>query len=132
MSDKGLITVESNLSVDEAVAALQAAIKEAGFVVPAVINHAANAQNVGKQLRPTQLIIFGNPNLGTNFIQANQQIAIDMPQKFLVWEDVDGKVYITYNDPDYLKNRHAIEGLDDLFEKLAGGVGNFASAGAGS
>lgn len=130
MSDNGLITIESNQSVDDTVASLQTAIKEAGFLIPAVINHAANAAKVDKQLRPTQLIILGNPNIGTNFMQANQQCAIDLPQKILVWEAEDGKVNITYNDPAYLRERHGIEGLDELFAKVAGGLSNFAKAGA--
>jgi uncharacterized protein (DUF302 family) len=130
MADDGLITIESEQSVEETVASIQAALEEAGFIVPLVIDHSANAANVDMELLPTTLIIFGNPNVGTQLMQNSRSVAIDLPQKMLVWEDEDGQVYITYNDPQYLADRHGIEDLDELLGNIANALDNFASAGA--
>ncbi|NDJ60409.1 MAG: DUF302 domain-containing protein [Chloroflexi bacterium] len=128
-ADPGLITIESSQPVEETVAAIEAALEEAGFIIPLIVDHSANAANVDLELLPTTLIIFGNPNVGTQLMQASRSVAIDLPQKMLVWEDEDGQVYITYNDPQYLAERHGIEGMDELLGNVANALGNFANAG---
>ena len=85
-SDSGLILTESAYDVDETVTRLVATLEEAGLTVVGTVNHAANAADVDQELRPTQLIIFGNPNLGTPLMQNSRTVAIDLPQKYLVWE----------------------------------------------
>lgn len=120
--DTGLVTVESPHGVVETMDRLEAAIEEAGAMVVARVDHAANAASADLELRPTQLIIFGNPALGTQLMQANQTVGIDLPQKFLAWEAEDGTVFLGYNDPRYLADRHAIAGPAQ--EEVLGQVAN--------
>jgi len=107
---------------------LEAVVTEKGMTVMARVDHGANAAKVEMELRPTQLLIFGNPKVGTPLMLCSQSIAVDLPQKMLVWQGEDGKVYVGYNDPAYLKDRHATEGCDEVFTKVSGALGNFAKA----
>jgi len=107
---------------------LEAIVTEKGMKVMARVDHGANAAKAELELRPTQLLIFGNPKVGTPLMLCSQSIAVDLPQKMLVWQAEDGKVYLGYNDPAYLKGRHATEGCDEVFAKVAGALGNFAKA----
>lgn len=118
-TDNGLVSVESAYSVAETMDRLEAAMEEAGLIVVARVDHAANAENAGLDLRPTQLLIFGNPELGTQLMQSNQSIGIDLPQKFLGWEDADGTVHLTYNDPVFIAQRHDIDDRDEVIQKVA-------------
>ena len=127
-AENGLVSVAGPYSVEETVSRLQTALDENGLITVATINHAANAEGVGLDLRPTQLIIFGNPNIGTQLMQSNQTIAIDLPQKFLVWEDADGQVSITYNDPQYLAERHGITDRDEVIGQVATALENLTNA----
>ena len=95
--------------------------------VIASVDHAANAQSVGLDLRPTKLLVFGNPMLGTQLMQDVQTTGIDLPQKFLVYEDVDGKVFVVYNDPYYIAARHGIEGQDEVLQKISGALDDLAA-----
>lgn len=124
----GLVTVDSPYSVEETASRLQTTMEDRGLTVMTTINHAANAENVGMELRPTQLIIFGNPNLGTQLMQSSQSVAIDLPQKFLVWEDADGQVHMTYNDPQYLAQRHSITDRDDVLTTISDALSGLAEA----
>jgi uncharacterized protein (DUF302 family) len=128
--DNGLVTIESQQSVDDTVTSLEAILAEAGFAVPLILDHSANAARVDLELPPTKLIIFGNPNAGTPLIQAQRTIGLDLPQKMLVWEDDDGTVYITYNDPMFLARRHGIEEMDERLTNISNALANFAEAGA--
>ncbi|BCO08021.1 hypothetical protein GF1_03970 [Desulfolithobacter dissulfuricans] len=101
-----------------------------GMTVFARINHAEGAQKVGKKLRPTELIIFGNPRVGTPLMQCAQSVGIDLPQKALIWEDEKGQVWLFYNDPEYLADRHGIKGCDEVIKKIANALGNFARTAA--
>ena len=85
---------------------LEEVVKQRGLVVFARIDHAAGATKIGKSLRPTELLIFGNPQGGTPFMECAQSVGIDLPLKALVWEDAKGKVWISYNDPVWLAQRH--------------------------
>ena len=107
---------------------LQNEIEERGLTVMMTINHAMNAENVGMELRPTQLIIFGNPALGTQLMQSSQTVAIDLPQKFLIWEDADGQVHVTYNDPQYIAQRHNISDREDVLMTVANALSGLAEA----
>jgi uncharacterized protein (DUF302 family) len=127
-ADNGLVSVESPYSVEETVTRLQSALDENELLTVATINHAANAESVGLELRSTQLIIFGNPAVGTQLMQSNQTIGIDLPQKFLVWEDEAGQVRVTYNDPQYLAERHGITDRDDVIGGVSTALGNLANA----
>ena len=104
-ADDGLITKPSKYSVKETVTRFQAAVKEkeaAGFVVFTEIDHAAAAKKFGLDMRPRTVIVFGNPKLGTPVMVKTPMLAIDVPPKALVWEDDQGKVWLSYNSSDYL------------------------------
>jgi len=126
----GLVAMPSQHSVDGTLDKLQGVLESKGMTVFARINHADGAAKADLELRPTSVMIFGNPKVGTPLMNCSQSIAIDLPQKMLVWEAADGQVFIGYNDPAYLKSRHATEGCDAVFEKVAGALGNFAKAAA--
>lgn len=126
VDDNGLVTVESPHSVQETMDRLEAAIEEAGLIVVARVDHAANAEKAGSELRPTQLIIFGNPELGTPLMQSNQSIGIDLPQKFLAWEDEDGTVHLSYNDPLSIAERHGIDDQDEVIQQVANALAMLA------
>ena len=115
----GLVTIESAYSVEETMNNLEAAIDEQGLIVVARIDHAANAEGADLELRPTQLLVFGNPELGTQLMQAEQAVGIDLPQKFLAWEAEDGTVYLGWNDPSLLAERHGLEDQDEVLDQVS-------------
>ncbi len=104
--ERGLVRLPSHHSVDETLLRLQALLAEKYITVFALVDHSGEAAKVGLQMRPTKLLIFGNPKGGTPLMQAAQTTAIDLPLKALVWQDAEGKVWLTYNDPAYLQQRH--------------------------
>lgn len=116
---KGLTTVESEFDVDETVLRLQDEILTRPLGIFAIIDHTDNAEGVGMELRPTTLILFGSPAVGTVLMQSEQTIGIDLPLKYLVWEDACGKVRIGYNSTKFLKKRHKIKDRDQVFENIA-------------
>jgi uncharacterized protein (DUF302 family) len=103
---KGLITIESEYSVEETMDWVESLAKTKGLTIFARIDHAYNASKKQLQLRPTELIIFGNPEAGTVLMQDNQIAGIDFPVKILAWEDEKGKVWLTYNDTAWIAERH--------------------------
>jgi uncharacterized protein (DUF302 family) len=103
---EGLITLVSPRSAKETMDKLEASVKEKGFGVVARVDHAAAATRINKTLRPTELLIFGNPAGGTPLMECAQTIGIELPIKALVWSDAAGKVMLSYNDPAYLASRH--------------------------
>jgi uncharacterized protein (DUF302 family) len=124
-STNGLVHIASSKSVDQVLQQLQALLNDKGVIIFAVVDHSGEAAKAGLQMRPTKLLIFGNPKAGTPLMQAAPSVAIDLPLKALVWEDADGKVWLTYNDPTYLQNRHGfppelignLAAVNALFEK---------------
>ena len=126
----GLIKVKSHHSVKQTADRFESLIKEKGITLFIRINHSENAKRVEKELRPTELLIFGNPNLGTPLMHAKQSVAIDLPQKALVWEDETGQVWIAYNDPQYMVKRHSITGRDEVIKKIEGALSKFTEKAA--
>lgn len=119
----GLVAVKSPHSVAATMDRVEALAKQRGLTVFARIDHAAGAAKIGKTLRPTQLIIFGNPQGGTPFMECAQTAGIDLPLKILVWEDANAQVWLGYNDPEYLAKRHEAgkcEVVANLSKTLAG------------
>lgn len=102
----GLIAVKSPHSAKETMNRFEEIAKQKGLNVFARIDHAAGAAKIGKKLQPTEVLIFGNPQGGTPFMECAQSVGIDLPLKALVWEDASGQVWIGYNDPAYLAKRH--------------------------
>jgi uncharacterized protein (DUF302 family) len=127
----GLITAKSHHSVKQTADRLESLIKEKGLTLFVRINHAENAKKVGKDLRATELLVFGNPNIGTPLMNCKQSVAIDLPQKALIWEDETGQVLISYNDPQYLVDRHSITGCDDVIKKIEQALSKLTEAAAG-
>ena len=125
---EGLITKTSSHSVKETMDRLEKIVKDKGFYVAARVNHAAAAIKSEATLRPTELLIFGNPKLGTLLMQRTQTIGIDLPLKVLIWEDDKGIVTLGYNDPAWLAKRHGIADQDKAFTKMAGALGTFSDA----
>jgi uncharacterized protein (DUF302 family) len=105
---EGIVNLPTHLSVDETVVRLQALLREKGIQIFALIDHSGEAKRAGIEMRPTKLLIFGNPKAGTPLMLAAPSIAIDLPLKLLVWEDAEGQVWISYNTAAYLKQRHSL------------------------
>ena len=132
MNENGLITIRSGNSVKVTVDRLEADLKAKGITVFARIDHGAGAVSAGMPLRPTELLIFGNPKAGTPLMQVNQTIGIDLPLKVLVWEDASRSVWISYNDPVWLAQRHklgdnaaaAVKAMGGMLAKLAEAAAN--------
>jgi uncharacterized protein (DUF302 family) len=124
----GMVTYKSNHSVKQTTKNLLKVLKKKGMTVFTVIKHHKGAKKVGKKLRPTTLVIFGNPKVGTPLMQCHQQVAIDLPQKALIWEDEEGQVLFSYNDPRYIENRHQIKGCNKVLAKISKALSNFANA----
>ena len=127
-ADNGIISVRSSHAVKATADRLENTLKQKGMTVFFRINHAEGAQKVGQKLRPTELVVFGNPKVGTPLMQCRQSTAIDLPQKALIWEDEDGTVWLSYNDPNYLVERHGIAGCAEVVKKIEKALSNFAKA----
>lgn len=121
----GLVALKSPFSARETMNRLEENAKQRGLTVFARIDHAAGAARIGKTLRPTEVLIFGNPQGGTAFIECAQSVGIDLPLKALVWQDAQGTVWLGYNDPAFLAHRHgaaecpAVSGLSKALDALA-------------
>ncbi len=124
----GLINIKSSHNVKGTADRLENTLRGKGMTVFIRINHAEGAQKVGKKLRPTELVVFGNPKVGTPLMQCSQSVAIDLPQKALIWEDEAGHVWFSYNDPRYLAKRHGITECVNVIKKIEKALSNFAHA----
>ena len=115
---EGMLNVESEFSVEITADRMERVLKEKGMIIFNRIKHSESAGKVGIELRETQLIIFGNPKAGSPLMKCQQSIAVDLPQKALVWKDENNKVWVSYNDPRYLKKRHNISGCEKSILKI--------------
>jgi uncharacterized protein (DUF302 family) len=113
----GIVDVPSNHSVDETVERIKNILQSKSVTLFALIDHSGEAEKVGMKMRPTKLLIFGSPKAGTPLMLAAPSIAIDLPLKILVWEDAQGKVWLSYNSPEYLAKRHGLP--QDLVKNIA-------------
>ena len=104
--DSGLTNLPARRSVEETISKLKQILEQNGVTTFALIDHSGEAAKIGMKMRPTKLLIFGNPKAGTPVMLAAPTSAIDLPLKILIWEDAQGKVWVTYNSPAYLKERH--------------------------
>jgi uncharacterized protein (DUF302 family) len=114
----GMIDVPSRYSVSETLVRLQSILREKGIAVFALIDHSGEAEKAGLHMRPTQLLVFGNPKAGTPLMVAAPRLAIDLPLKALAWQDQRGQVWLSYNSPEYLQERHGFPA--DLMKNIAG------------
>ena len=130
-ADTGFINVQSNHSVKETADRLETVLQQKGMTVFIRVNHADGAKKVGKTLRPTELIIFGNPKVGAPLMQCSQTVGLDLPQKALIWEDEAGRVWYSYNAPGYLDKRHGLAKCSQVLKKIENALKNFAVAATG-
>ena len=126
----GLISIKSDFDVKTTADRLEKILNEKGMTVFARIDHALGAKKTGQELRPTELVIFGNPKVGTPLMKCAQTIAIDLPQKAVIWQDKAGSVWIGYNDPDYLVKRHRLTGCEKVINKVKKALATFTQKAA--
>jgi uncharacterized protein (DUF302 family) len=113
----GIVDVPSNHSVDQTVDRLKDILQAKGVTLFALIDHSGEAEKVGMKMPSTKLLIFGNPKGGTPLMLAAPSVAIDLPLKILIWQDGEGKVWLSYNSPEYLQERHDLP--QDLLQNIA-------------
>jgi len=126
MAENGLAQVASKYTVDETVQRLQSILAQKGLQLFALVDHSGEAEKAGMKMRPTKLLIFGSPKAGTPVMVAAPTLAIDLPLKALVWQDENGKVWVSYNSPEYLQQRHGVP--EGLVKNIAGAAALVAAA----
>lgn len=128
----GVVNVKSKFAVSHTADRFVGIVKKKGMKVMAHIKHDKGAKSVGIDIKPTELVIFGNPKIGAPMIACTRSIGIDLPQKLLVWEDDDGQVWMSYNDPVYIADRHQLK--DDCrggLQKVAGALAKLSKKAGG-
>ncbi len=115
--DSGIVNISTHRSVEQTVEKLEEILRAKGVKVFALVDHSGEAEKAGMHMRPTKLLIFGNPQAGTPLMLVSPSVAIDLPLKILVWEDAEGKVWISYNSPAYLQTRHSLP--QELVQNIA-------------
>ena len=118
-ADDRIVAKKSPHSVTATLDRLSVALNIQGIAIAARVDHAGAAQRIGQVLKPTQLLIFGNPKLGTPLMQANRRVGLELPMKVLAWEDDGGQVWLAYVKPDILKSEYSISDHDDIFQAMA-------------
>jgi uncharacterized protein (DUF302 family) len=126
----GVVDVPSSFNVEETADRMVDILNKKGMTIFNRIKHSESAAEVGIELRNTELIIFGNPKVGSPLMVCQQSVAIDSPQKALIWEDDNAKVWISYNDPRYLEKRHNISGCEGAIAKIEKALASIAKAAA--
>jgi uncharacterized protein (DUF302 family) len=117
-SDNGIVHLQSPYSVPETLQRLEALVTAKGLTIFARVDHSGEAAKIGMEMQPTELLLFGSPKSGTPMMIASPSLAIDLPLKALAWQDVDGAVWLSYNSPEYLQQRHEIP--ESLLQNIAG------------
>ncbi len=123
---EGLTSIRSRLGPKDTMDRLQAEISAKGMKVFARIDHAAGAAEAGLELRPTELIIFGNARGGTPLMRSAQTVGIDLPLKALVWEDAAGTTWLSYNEPSWIAHRHGVANAEPVVSKMRGALSAMA------
>ncbi|MDY8136542.1 DUF302 domain-containing protein [Aquimarina sp. 2201CG5-10] len=131
-TQQGIITKKSTKNFEETYNSLIKIItNNPNLKIIAELDHQNNAGSVGLDLRPTRIVLFGNPRLGTPLMQNSQTTGLDLPQKILVWQDSDDNINISYNNPAYLQKRHEITGNEEILKKVSGALDNITNGAAG-
>lgn len=128
MASDGMVNVQSTFNVEETADRMESILKEKGMTVFNRIKHSEAAAAVGIELRNTELILFGNPKVGSPLMKCQQSAAIDLPQKALIWEDDKATVWISYNNPRYLEKRHNITGCEEVISKIERALAGIAES----
>ena len=124
----GMIRIKSNNSVTATIDKLETVLKNKGMTIFKRVNHAAGAEKAGLKLRPTELLIFGNPKVGTPLMLCSQTAALDLPLKALAYKDENGQVWLAYNDPGYIAKRHHANNCSQVTNKMSKALANFSKA----
>lgn len=127
-ADEGLVNVRSQFDVPQTLDRIAAAAKGAGLKIFARIDHAKGAASVGQTLRPTELLIFGSPKVGSGVMTSDQRAGIDLPLKALAWQDAEGVVWLSYTRPDFMFGRFGITDRAKIQQKMTGALAKFAKA----
>jgi len=127
-SSTGVVLKKSAHDVRTTADRLVQVLQKKGMTVFTRIDHAQGAKKAGMTLRPTELVVFGNPKVGTPLMKCQQLVALDLPQKALIYQDADGDVYLAYNDPQHLAQRHDVKGCEAVLNKVAGALHKFSTA----
>jgi len=130
--DDGMISKKSKYSVSATIDKLEKVLKSKGITIAVRWKHSDRANKVNIPLRSTELLIFGNPKLGSHMFTSNQTAGIDLPMKALAWKDESGVVWLTYNDPAYIARRHKISDRDHIVKKMTGALNNFTNIATGN
>ena len=126
LNSNGIIKIKSAHSVTETINKLETSLKQKGMTIFKRVNHTAGAKKVDLQLRPTELLIFGNPKVGTPLMLCAQTAALDLPQKALAYKDEKGQTWLAYNDPAYVANRHGIKDCEKPLQRISAALAKFA------
>ena len=118
-AEEQLVVKKSAYSVAQTLDRLSEALKSRNIGIVARVDHAAAGEKVGLPLKPTQVLIFGNPKLGTPLMQANPKVGLELPMKVLAWEDDGGQVWLAYSKPEHLQAAFAVKGRDEVFQQMA-------------
>lgn len=124
----GIIRIKSNHDVTTTIDKLEKVLKTKGMTIFERVDHTTGAEKAGLLLRPTELLIFGNPKVGTPLMLCSQTAALDLPQKALAYEDEDGEVWLAYNDPAYMAKRHSIKDCEEPVQKVTKALAKFIRA----
>ncbi len=131
-TDAGLVTQPSQFDVNTTTQRLTDLLEKRGLTVFKVVDHSAGAKSAGLSLRPTRVVIFGNPKVGTPLMQCGQITAIDLPQKALIHEDAAGTTWLSYNDPKYLASRHGLSECQAAIDRVANALARFSATATGN
>ena len=127
-ANDGLISKKSPHSVSKTLDRLEDILKKKGITIAVRWSHDGGAKKAGLSLRPTEILIFGNPKMGTHFMTSKQTAGIDLPMKALAWQDDKGQVWLTYNDPAYIAKRHGITDRNEIVKKMTGALKKMTDA----
>ncbi len=130
--DKGMISKKSQYSVKVTLDRLEEVLTKKGITIVTRWSHSDGAKKVGIPLRDTELLIFGNPKLGSHFFTSSQTAGIDLPMKALAWKDAKGQVWLTYNDPQYMADRHGINDRPEIVKKMTGALNKLSNVATGN
>lgn len=125
---QGVVTIPSAHDVKTTADRLENVLKSKGMTVFTRVDHAAGAKKTGQKLLPTELVIFGNPKVGTPLMHCRRLVALDLPQKALIWQDESGKTHLSYNDPQYLASRYDMKGCEPVLAKIDQALARFSKA----
>jgi uncharacterized protein (DUF302 family) len=125
-NSNGMIKIKSSHSVPETINKLENVLNEKGMTIFKRVDHADGARKAGMHLRPTELLIFGNPRVGTPLMLCSHSAALDLPQKALAYEDENGQVWLAYNDPAYISQRHNMKDCEKALQKVSNALANFS------